>query len=199
MRITSRTLSALLAPLALAGALQVAAAPLASAAPRTPAHVLTATPADDETGMATTGKATVSPTSVRAGDCVTYGGAGYKPGASIVIRDNGKVVKTVQADDKGAFTTRVCFSTSAVPGAHQLCARGTGANDSARTECATVTVLGLDASRLPHTHQESLPFTGAHAVPQLVVTGLALLLFGAFLVWRARSRRQNREHSTALG
>ena len=199
MRMTARTLSALLAPIAVAGVLQVAAAPLASAAPKTPAHVLTALPSDDETGMATTGKAKVEPTSVRAGDCVTMSGDGYKPGTPIVIRDNGTVVKTVQADNKGAFVTRICFKTNAALGAHQLCARGIGANDSARTECATVTVLGLDLSRVPHTGKESLPFTGAHAISQMVMTGLALLLFGAFLVWRARSRRHHKGHSTALG
>jgi hypothetical protein len=200
MRITFRTLSALLAPIALAGVLQVAAAPLASAAPRTVGHVLTATQvSDDETGLATTGKATVSPSSLRAGECLTMSGAGYKPGATLQIRKDGVPLKTVKADNNGNFSTRICFGTDAVPGQHQLCARGTGANDSARTECATVTVLGFDATRVPHTGKESLPFTGANAIPQLVLTGLALLLFGAFLVWRSRSKRHHREQSTALG
>jgi hypothetical protein len=185
---------------ALAGVLQVVAAPVASAAPRAAAQVLTALPADDETGLATTGKAKVEPSAVKPGECVTMTGDGFKPGAAIQIRRDGQLLnKDVKADSNGNFTTRVCFGTDAVLGAHQLCARGLGANDSARTECATVTVLGLDATRVPHTGQESLPFTGAHGIQQLVLTGLALLLFGAFLVWRARHKRHQREHSTALG
>lgn len=86
--------------------------------------------------------AEVDDTRVEAGECVIFSGGGFEPGTEVTIRDNGKVVGTTRADDRGEFRFEVCFEVDAKPGRHTLAVTGLGADGQPLTLTATVFVTG---------------------------------------------------------
>ena len=117
----------------------------------------------------TTGNGQVSSARVEPGDCVTFSGDGFAPGADVTVTDNGSTVGTVKATATGTFSTQVCPT---VLGVHLL-----RATDGTRVVTAEVTVVA------------SLSATGASNVPRTVGAGGALVLIGAGFVYVARRRR----------
>jgi hypothetical protein len=101
--------------------------------------------------LPTHGKGKVDRTRVPVGECVNFSGdpGGFKPGATLTIKDDGVVVGTTTADAQGEFTFQVCFATNAHLGRHVLTAEGIGANGAFRDVTATVTVVGASTTRPP--------------------------------------------------
>ncbi|CAB4935478.1 MAG: hypothetical protein F2825_11660 [Actinobacteria bacterium] len=141
--------------------------------------------------LPTSGQGVVDRSTVRAGECVQFSGDGYAPGAVIDVTDNGDPRGTTTADAAGRYSTQVCFSTSAVLGAHLLSAQGEGENGALRTLSATVTVLGVATAGGTTSTGGSgaLARTGGD-IATVLGAGLALLLVGALLVAQTRRRRQ---------
>ncbi len=147
--------------------------------------------AQDAYPLPTTGQGVVDRSTVRAGECVTFSGSGFAPGAAIDVTDNGEPRGTTTADAAGSYATQVCFSTSAQLGAHLLSAQGEGANGALRTLTATVTVLGVatDGGGTQSTGGGgNLARTGAE-IATLLLAAVVLLGAGALLVTQARRRR----------
>jgi hypothetical protein len=154
--------------------------------------------ADPVYPLPTAGQGSVDSSVVQAGTCVTFSGSGFKPGTPVVIKDDGKVVRTVTADSSGTFSTPVCFSSNAHIGPHVLTGAGTGANGAARVVTAIVTVFGVTDTQpvsggngggAGNGNGGGLPFTGLD-VATLVALGLGLVLAGVGLATRGARRRR---------
>ena len=145
------------------------------------------------------GEGKASPSRVKQGNCTTFSGDGFQAGTDITITDDDRKVGMTRTDDKGRFSSRICFATDAKVGQHVL--RGTGL--SAATSgpeyhrvTAVVTVTGVEerGGGSPQT-------TPAAGVSDLVTSpfGLALLLLlavplisGPLLLMERRHRARRR-------
>jgi hypothetical protein len=107
------------------------------------------------------GQGQVDDSRVEAGECVIFSGDGFKPGTTVTIRDNGKVVGTAPVAADGTFSKRICFDTDAKPGRHTLTATGVATDGRPLTVSAVVFVTGV--SQRPGSGPGSGPAPGTGA------------------------------------
>lgn len=122
----------------------------------------------------------------RPGTPIPVSGSGFAPASTVAVefRGPGATLGTAQARPDGSFATTVVLPLDATPGTHVLAATGTDPLGRARELTATITVLGVTASR-----GVDLPRTGAGSVVPAGVAGVALTGVGALLVLAVRRRR----------
>ncbi|TAL22103.1 MAG: hypothetical protein EPN99_06435 [Frankiales bacterium] len=146
------------------------------------------------------GEGKAAPSRVKQGHCTNFSGDGFAVGADITITDDDRKVGMTQTDDKGRFSSRICFATDARVGQHVLRGTGRSAATSGPEQhrvTAIVTVTGVEESGRG-SDPETTP---AASVGDLVTTpfGLSLLLLlvlplisGPLLVLDRRHRARRR-------
>lgn len=95
----------------------------------------------------THGRGAVDHSSVHPGDCVHFSGGGFDARAVLSITDDGRQAARDRADKSGDFVVKVCFSSDARIGNHELKASGQGGNGGARDVTAYVRVEGVSQSQ----------------------------------------------------
>jgi LPXTG-motif cell wall-anchored protein len=154
----------------------------------------------------TVGAGKVTRSTVKQCQCTQFSGDGFAPGSPVTIVDqypdgSEHVVRTVVADSKGSFKTKVCFDQNSPQGRHTLIARGTDRQGNAHEDRATVVVNGyICFQRGDEVHGDrfsrggdgdgsGLPRTGsATTVPALLLGfGLVVAGSGVVLVFRRRT------------
>lgn len=148
-----------------------------------------------------TGQGKAAPSRVKQGHCTSFSGDGFATAATLQIYDDSTHYGTTTSDDKGGFSSRVCFATDARVGDHVLAARGpnaqsTPADPADREVTANVTVVGVEQSSNAdgvdsNNAASTTPLTSTFS---LAVLGLLLLplLSGVLLVLERRHRRRRR-------
>lgn len=92
------------------------------------------------------GTGRVDPSRIAVGECATFSGDGFKPRTAVAVSDNGAARGTTTTTDQGTFSMRLCYTSDAQKGRHDLAGSGTGANDSPLTVYAVLTVTGVRQS-----------------------------------------------------
>ena len=146
-----------------------------------------------------TGQGKASPSRVKQGHCTSFSGDGFATPATIEIYDDSTHYGTTTSDDKGGFSSRVCFDTDARVGDHVLAARGPNAqtvptDPADREVTANVTVVGVEQSSNGVDSSNAASTTPLASPFSLAVLGLLLLplLSGLLLVLERRHRRRRR-------
>jgi hypothetical protein len=138
----------------------------------------------------------VSTTTPYTGETIDVSGSNFQAGEKVTLKLNGKVVATVTADSKGAFSTS--FKVTAAPGKFELTATGSvcGVAGLLLAIRAAAGVGGVSASQSPGAGAAGagatgqgggLAFTGLDVALLLLVA--VALLGGGGLMLRAGRRR----------
>ncbi len=109
------------------------------------------------------GTATISATSIPAGQSVVFGGCGFAPGGTVIVRVNGNTAGTVTADDKGNFSLQL--PSFAAPG---VCAL-TGSGSQFVPVRALGSASGAGPSATAHAAGAQDPVAAFGGVPQRTV------------------------------
>jgi LPXTG-motif cell wall-anchored protein len=157
----------------------------------------------------TVGAGRVTRSTLKQCQCTQFSGDGFKPGTTVTIVDqypdgSEHVLRTVVADSKGGFKTKVCFDEKAPQGQHRLIARGTDPNGRAHEDTAVVVVKGsvcfqrgdeVHGDRFERGNEgvggngNGLPFSGSSSTVPMLLLGFGLVVAGSgvVLVFRRRA------------
>lgn len=149
------------------------------------------------------GAGKVTRSSLKQCQCTQFSGDGFAPGSPVTIVDqypdgSEHVVRTVVADSKGSFKTKVCFDQNAPQGKHTLIARGSDRQGNAHEDRATVVVDGnicfqrgdeVHGDRFGRGDGGGLPRTGSGTTVPALFLGFGLVVAGSgvVLVFRRRT------------
>jgi len=111
-----------------------------------PAVALTPATAAGPYPPPSSGSASVNPSRIKAGQCTTFSGDGFAPGASVVVRDDGVPAGSATAGRNGAFRLRLCYGTDARTGQHVISGTGRTPEGPAQTVSAVLTITGVEQS-----------------------------------------------------
>lgn len=141
-------------------------------------------------GYPISGGLNVSDTSVKPGGTVQVSGDGFTPGTPIDIEifSAPTLLKTVDADGAGSFSTSVTIPTSISPGSHTLSATGGAPSGDTLTLSAEITVEG-EGGGGSSSSSGPLAFTGA-SIGAMAGVALAGIAVGTLFVIATRRRRQ---------
>ncbi|WP_433046412.1 fibronectin type III domain-containing protein [Dactylosporangium sp. CS-033363] len=154
-----------------------ASAPSTSVAPTTPAPPATV---PDTNLTLVTDQGPIS--SIEVGKRIVITGTGFAPYSTVTVTiySAPTVLTTVTADASGSFSVPVTVPADLPAGEHSFVAVGTDANGAQHALKLALTVAPAAAVTSPPAPSGTLPVTGL-ALMHLVLTGLALVLAGAWL------------------
>jgi hypothetical protein len=92
------------------------------------------------------GSASVNPSRIKPGQCTNFSGDGFAPDTALSIADNDVPKTTTTSDKNGKFKIRMCYSTDASKGEHELSATGTGSQGDPLRVSAILTITGGEQS-----------------------------------------------------
>lgn len=104
----------------------------------------------------------VDPNRIKAGECTTFSGRGFKARTDIAVADDGAPRGTTRTDDAGTFRMELCYPTDARAGEHTI--TGTGEIPDAGTS-----PTALSRFLLPSASAAEVRTVSA----KLIVTGVA--------------------------
>lgn len=153
------------------------------------------------------GAGRVTRSTLKQCQCTQFSGEGFKPGSTVTIVDrypdgSEHVVRTVVADSKGGFKTKVCFDEKSPQGSHTLIGRGVAPDGSAREVHSVVVVNGsVCFKKGDEVHGDrfsrgdtggtdgELPFSGSASTIPMLLLGFGLVVAGSgvVLVFRRRT------------
>jgi LPXTG-motif cell wall-anchored protein len=149
----------------------------------------------------TVGAGQVTRSTLKQCQCTQFSGSGFAPGSSVTIVDkypdgSEHTVRTVVADSKGRFKTKVCFDQNSPEGSHTLIARGTDSAGNAHEDRAVVVVDGsVCFKRGDEVHGDrfgrgegGLPRTGTSTTIPALLIGFGLVVAGSGVVMVLRRR-----------
>jgi hypothetical protein len=159
------------------------------------------------------GSGHVEPSRIRVGECAVFSGDGFAPATPVSVTDNGEPRGTTTSRADGTFSIRLCYSSNARRGRHDLVGTGAGAGGGTLSVSAVLIVEGV--RQTPTTVGNNggavsgegvgggngtgggtgvLPFTGSPELLVVAAAGLvAVFLASLVLLLVPRRRRRRRQ------